>query len=182
MKQKTKNILKVSWKAIRYLFYTFAFFCLFLFVFSFTTGPFWIYHWLGTGNSEYNFEPDYVVVLGGDGMPSESGLMRTYYAAKLANYYPGIEMIICLPGDTTDTNSSICQMKNEIAERGIDPFRIHLLADATNTRSQALDLIKEYPYLKDHNIVLITSPEHMYRALMTFRKSRFPAYRRHPCL
>lgn len=173
MDHKLTNILKIIWKALRYLFFTFAFFCLFLLLFSFTSGPFWIYYWLGTGNSGYNFEPDYIIVLGGGGMPSESGLIRTYYAAKLADFHPGSEIVVCLPGDTSDTSSSVFQMKREIEDREIDPFRIHLSGEGTNTRYQALDLANKYPFLKDRNVILITSPEHMYRSVMTFRKAGF---------
>ncbi|MFH1936913.1 MAG: hypothetical protein ABIK52_05060, partial [Bacteroidota bacterium] len=57
-------------------------------VLAFTSGPFWIWYGLGTSKAEISGTPDYIVVLGGSGIPSETGLMRTYYAALAANHFP----------------------------------------------------------------------------------------------
>jgi len=48
-------------------------------ILSFTTLPYWGYYWLGTSQSEITGKPDYIVLLGGGGMPSESSLMRAFF-------------------------------------------------------------------------------------------------------
>lgn len=156
-------------------FFLAAGFLSFLIVFwCFTSGPFWVYHWLGTSKSQTIADPAYIVLLGGGGMPSESGLIRTYYTAKVADLYPDAIIIIALPGNISDTTSSIQQMKKELVLRGIDPARVLFEPEGRNTRAQAMNIRK---MLSDINpsvsICLVTAPEHMRRAVLTFRKAGF---------
>ena len=94
-------------------------------VLAFTSGPFWIWYDLSVSKAGVNRPPDYIVVLGGGGMPSESGLMRCWYAAKTANYFTRAKVIIALPGNSCDSLSSINRMKKELVIRGVEPERIH---------------------------------------------------------
>ena len=48
-------------------------------IISFTTLPFWGYYWLGTSKSKITEKPDFIVLLSGGGMPSESNLMRAFF-------------------------------------------------------------------------------------------------------
>jgi uncharacterized SAM-binding protein YcdF (DUF218 family) len=137
-------------------------------ILSFTTLPFWMYYYLGISPNILSGNPDYIVVMGGGGMPSESGLMRTYFAGESAKKYPNAKFIIALPGDTSNTKSSLFLMKNELVKRGIDSSLIHFEPNGTNTRSQAMQIKKMVDSTK--NILLITSPEHMYRAVKSFIK------------
>jgi uncharacterized SAM-binding protein YcdF (DUF218 family) len=161
-------------------------------ILAFTSAPFWIWYNFSVKYSGINRPPEYIVVLGGGGMPSETGLIRTWYAAKIANYFSRAGIIISLPGDTTDSLSSVNQMKKEIILRGINQTRIILEPKGTNTRAQALqvkkliDGLKEitnyelritnppsYPHTLLPSILIVTSPEHLTRAVLTFKKVGF---------
>jgi len=170
---KRNRYIKLIWKTARIIFYSFAFFCLFLFIFSFTTGPFWIYYWMGTSQAGITAKPDYIVLLGGGGMPSESGLIRSYHAAVVARSFPDACVLIALPGDPDDTSSSLNRMRHELLLREIDTFRIITESQGTNTRAQALNIINEEAGISSQNIVIVTSPDHLYRAVKTFEKAGF---------
>ncbi len=143
-------------------------------IWCFTSGPFWVYYWLGTGKPALAEPPSYIVVLGGGGMPSESGLIRTYYTAKAAKLNPDAAIIIALPGNISDTASSVQQMKEELVIRGIDPNRILFEPEGRNTRAQAMNVYKILGGINPSvSICLITAPEHMRRAFLTFKKAGF---------
>jgi uncharacterized SAM-binding protein YcdF (DUF218 family) len=147
---------------------------LFLIIFAFTSGPFWIYYRLGTRHTGFDFEPDCIVLLGGAGMPSESNLIRSYYAAEMAGKFSDLPLIIALPGDTADSSSAIIRLADEMVLRGVRSGRIINESEGLNTRAQAL---KIYQLLSDSakrsKMVLITSPEHMRRSILCFRKAGF---------
>ena len=165
----------------------------FIIVLAFTSGPFWMWYDLSVSKAGVNRPPDYIVVLGGGGMPSESGLMRCWYTAKTANYFTRAKVIISLPGNARDSLSSINGMKKELVIRGIAPERILLEDSGTNTRAEALNVLKiisnidqrisnfesvqhsmfNIQYSKFKSILIVTSPEHLYRAVLTFRKAGF---------
>lgn len=157
---------------------------------AFTSAPFWIWYGLGTSKAEISGNPDYIVVLGGSGIPSESGLMRTYYAGIASENFPDAMVIVALPGNTADSLSSVWKMRDELIFRGIARERILVEDSGTNTRAQALLIMKlitkdERRKTKDEisnltslvphssSLLLITSPEHLYRAVLTFEKAGF---------
>lgn len=137
-------------------------------ILSFTTLPFWMYYYLGISHDQLTSKPEYIVVLGGGGIPSESGLMRTYFAAESAEKYPNSKLIIALPGDTLDTLDATYLMRQELVLRGVDFNRIQFESAGTNTRSQAMEIGKVID--NKSNILLVTSPEHMYRSVLVFKK------------
>jgi uncharacterized SAM-binding protein YcdF (DUF218 family) len=156
-------------------------------ILAFTSAPFWMWYDLSVSKAGVNRPPEYIVVLGGGGMPSESGLMRCWYAAKMANYFTRAKVIIALPGNTRDSLSSVNRMKKELIFRGVEPERIILEDSGTNTRAEALNILK---ICTKHNvqctnnnfagsskklpsILLVSSPEHIYRAVLTFKKAGF---------
>jgi uncharacterized SAM-binding protein YcdF (DUF218 family) len=127
-----------------------------------------MYYNLGrTKNTVCITEPNNIVALGGGGIPSESGLMRTYKAAQLSLQYPNAKVIIALPGDTSDCLSSINLMRHEIIYRGVDSSKIQFEPTGTNTRMQALQILSIIDV--NSKILLVTSPEHMYRAIKVFK-------------
>jgi len=107
-------------------------------------------------------------------MPSESGLMRTFYTADLANKYPSAKIIIAMPEDTSKNFTDIDFIKKELRYK-IDSNTIILKENkGTNTRSQALHIAKfDNSTIIDSNIVIVTSPEHLYRAILVFKKVGF---------
>ena len=115
---------------------------LIMIILAFTSAPFWIRYNMGIAKAAITGHPDYIVVLGGAGIPSESGLMRTFYGAKAAKQFPNSMIIVALPGDRADSLSSVNQMKNELIVRGVAPERILLEDSGMNTRAEAL-LVKE---------------------------------------
>ncbi len=159
---------------IRPVLITFGILSILLIIFALTSGPFWLYYRLGTGNIGFTFSPDCLVLLGGSGMPSESNLIRSYYAAAMAGEFPGRPLIIALPGDTTDSSSAIIRLSDEMVLRGISSGRIIYEPEGLNTRAQALNIYQLMSdSAKNSKIVLITSPEHMRRSILCFRKAGF---------
>jgi hypothetical protein len=125
-------------------------------------------------------------------MPGETSLMRCWYAAKLADQFPGAKIIISLPGDTADSLSSVQLMRKELVIRGIAKGRIFFENTGTNTRGQALSVwkilftspffLKERgsggevqlsPVTRHPSLLIVTSPEHLYRSVLTFNKAGF---------
>ncbi|MCX6245960.1 MAG: YdcF family protein [Bacteroidetes bacterium] len=174
---------------LRILKYTFVSLgCLFiiLILLSLTSAPFWTWYNMSTKHAGIHRPPDAIILLGGGGMPSESGLIRCWYAAKAANHFTRAKVIIALPGDIKDSLSSINGMKKELILRGIAGDRILLEDSGTNTRAQAINvkkLIADF-YSTTHShtssiqhpassILIVTSPEHLYRAVLTFKKAGF---------
>ena len=127
-----------------------------------------MYYDLSVSDQKLESEPKYIVVMSGNGIPSESGLMRTYYASEVAKTHVNAQVIVTMPGDTSDTTSACYLMKKELIIRGVENSRISFENVGTNTRSQAQKvkkMIKGNP-----STVVITSPEHIYRSLASFNK------------
>lgn len=140
-------------------------------ILALTSAPFWGYHWLGTSKAELNEEPQTIILLGGGGMPSQSNLMRSWYTGKAAKSFPNAGVIIAMPGELADSTSTPRKMKEELIIRGIEASRISFENMGTNTRSQAINcmgLVK-----LQSPVLLITSPEHMRRAVLCFQKAGF---------
>ncbi len=163
-----KKIAQVLNQLFRWFLLTFGVIFITIIILSFTTLPFWMYYDLSISDQKLESEPEYIVVMSGSGIPSESGLMRTYYAAEVAKTYNKAHIIVTMPGDTIDTTSACYLMKKELIIRGIETNRVSFENVGTNTRSQAQEvkkMIKGNP-----SLVVITSPEHIYRSLATFHK------------
>jgi len=147
---------------------------LFAVVLSFTSLPYWGYYWLGTSQSKITEKPDYIVLLGGGGMPSESNLMRAFFVFKAAQEFPESRIVIATPGDTADSKSTARLVAAELISKGINPQRILYEQIGTNTRMEALCLQKfDNGQIMQKPILLVTSPEHMRRSVLVFRKVRF---------
>lgn len=138
---------------------------------AFTEQPYWGYHWLGTSKAELTWKPDVIVVLGGGGMPSQSNLMRGWYVGNAAKSFPDATVVISMPGDISDSLSTPRVMKNELILRGINPEKIVFEDQGTNTRAQALNCMNIIKMQTP--VLLVTSPEHMRRAVLCFRKAGF---------
>lgn len=168
-KTKIKSIYFL--RLLRNLLVLIGFFFLICVIMALSSAPFWGYHWLGTSKSELKWPPKTIVLLGGGGMPSQSNLMRSWYVDKAAELFPEANVIIAMPGQLSDSLSTPMLMKDELILRGISSDRIHFEAQATNTRAQALNcqgLLK-----MQTPILLVTSPEHMRRAVLCFKKAGF---------
>lgn len=161
-------------KFFKYFFISFGIISFILFLLSFSDIPYYAYHRLGTINSKILSQPDVIIVLGGSGMPSPDGLIRTYYASEAAQEYPNAEIIIALPFDEEDSLYQLQLMEKEILLKGIDSSRISFEPWGFNTRSQAINIASKYKSsIGLRSLLIVTSPEHMYRAVKTFKKAGF---------
>lgn len=143
-------------------------------ILSFTTLPYWGYYWLGTSQSKISGKPDYIIFLGGGGMPSESSLMRAFFVHRAAVESPESKIVISIPGDPTDSLSTARMVATELISKGIAAERILYEQTATNTRSEAIQLqIFNQEKLTNKDILLVTSPEHMRRSVLVFKKAGF---------
>ena len=161
--------LRIFLSIFKNFIYTLGYFFLFLIIFAFTRIPYDVHRWLGLHHSSYDFTPDYIIFLGGSGMPSESNLMRLFYVSRLATQYPDAKIIIAHPKDTL----VISAMRDELMTNDVDSLRILVEKNGTNTREQALQLTSFEKGINQKPILLVTSPENMYRTIRTFRKAGF---------
>lgn len=116
-------------------------------------------------DSTAKFRPDYIIMFGGAGMPSESNLIRIYYTAELANKL-NKPVILVHPED------SVCQaeMTNYLTRNGIPADSILYMTGGSNTRSQSVFLADSFPQLKNASALIITAPEHLSRTLKCLKK------------
>ncbi len=169
----TATPISERWPSIlRYLLGTSGSFALLFLVLSFTDIPYYAYHYLGTCNSKTYREPQLIVLLGGGGMPSPDGFMRTYYTALAAQKYPQAKIIIALPRNENDSLEQLQLMADELIRHGVDSCRILFEPEGFNTHSQAENIAANYGGAVS-TVLLVTSPEHMYRSVSTFKKAGF---------
>ena len=141
---------------------------------AFTSYPGRMYQWLSTDSGKLRDKPEFVVLLGGAGIPSNSGLMRTFCAAEEARTHADAIVIVVLPSDAKNQDSDIARMKDELVMRGVSPNRIVLQYQGRNTREQALQVARQLGNgFADRRLLIVTSPYHLKRALLTFRKAGF---------
>ena len=168
------NIIKHVGNILRKIFLVFGVFFLVILFLSFTSLPFWGYYWLGTSKSDITEKPEYIILLGGGGMPSESSLMRVFFVHRAAKESPNSLIVISIPGNPNDSTSTAHLVAEELISKGINANRILYEQKGTSTRSEALNLQKfNGADITQKPILLVTSPEHMRRAILTFRKAGF---------
>ena len=117
---------------------------LLLLLLSFTSLPYHMHRWLGIAGGITRGPVNSIIVLGGSGMPSGPELLRLHYAAEVAADDPSARILIVHPLDTTVAEL----MAKELTIRGVDPARISLALEGTNTREQALLLTEQDPTYK----------------------------------
>ena len=139
---------------------------------SFTDIPYYAYHSLASTDKTLDQNPEYIVVLGGSGMPSPDGLIRTYYAAEWANSFTQAKIVIA-HSSSTDSSAQLRLMAKELIIRGIDSTRIILEPDGHNTHSQIVNIASIVGGNKKTRLLLISSPQHMYRSIACFEKLGF---------
>lgn len=151
-----------------------GFFALLGFILSFTDVPYNAYYNLGTKNTKLTRPPELIVILSGSGMPSPDGLIRAYYGVQAARQYPGAQIVIALPCDEGDSLRPLRLMADELTIKGISSSRIQFEPLGFNTRSQAMNIAARYTDDKNRlSLILVTSPEHMYRSVRAFTKVGF---------
>ena len=132
------------------------------------------FDWMLTRDESPVVTPAYIVVLGGAGIPSESGLVRTYYAADYGRQFTGATCIVSLPCEGDPETNSVGRMKQELIMRGIEAGRIRMEYRGWNTHWQAAEIAKMLgTNALREPILIVTSPYHCRRSLLCFRKQGF---------
>ena len=135
--------------------------------------PDWIMEWLSYSGMEPEHQPRYVVILGHD-IPSQAGLINVYYAAEVGQNHTGITYIIAMPTDDDPDDSSPGRIREELVLRGIPASDILFESRGRDTHEQAV-LVREMLGKDELNqpLMVVTSPPHMRRAVLCFRKQGF---------
>jgi len=171
---KVKIVFQRLKRILHFAFLTLGVIFGILLLLSFTNLPYWGYYWLGTSQSKISGKPDYIIFLGGGGMPSESSLMRAFFVHRAAVESPESKIVISIPGNPTDSLSTARMVAAELIRKGIAAERILYEQTATNTRSEAIQLQNfNQDKLTNKAILLVTSPEHMRRSVLVFKKAGF---------
>jgi len=130
--------------------------------------------WLQVSDPGAMENPRYIVVLGGGGIPSDTGLMRTYYGAKHSISFPDATVIVALPADEDPKTNSVGRMKDELVLRGVPESSILMETEGRNTHEQA-ERIRAMlgSRVIDDPVHIVTERTHLRRSLLCFRKAGF---------
>ena len=167
---KIKRIKKIGYTTLKIIVLTFS--CIFFIILflALTPAPFYMHHSLGNDPNKTTelFIPEYVIMLGGGGMPSQDNLIRLYYTAQYATHYQ-IPVIIMHPEDSANQD----KMLQELTSKGVPANNITFSTQGTNTRSQILSFKENFPEFLHKRLFIITSPEHLSRSIKCFNKLGF---------
>ncbi|HNW49913.1 MAG TPA: YdcF family protein [Prolixibacteraceae bacterium] len=171
---KIQKIRSYVLKTLRVFLLVFGVFFLLIVILAFTSLPFWARYNLGKSEAFVPKNTQTILVMGGGGFPSESVLMRLWYSEELAKQFPGSKVIIATPGDTLDPQSTVCQMEAHLVASGVRTERIIIESEGLNTRYQALRAREFFQKgLFREPLVVVSSPEHIYRTVLSFEKVGF---------
>ena len=130
--------------------------------------------WLKAPGADAMGIPEYIVVLGGGGIPSDTGLMRTYYGAMHSIAFPDATVIVALPADEDPETSSAGRMKDELVLRGVPAASILLETKGRNTHEQAERILAMLgPGAIDAPVHVVTERSHLRRSVLCFQKAGF---------
>lgn len=166
-----KKVFKGIKKCLRiYLWVTTIVATLFILL-ALTDLPYNAYHKLALKKQQLNSKADVIVLMGGDGMPSPNGLMRLYFTAQQAKENPLAKIVIAMPLNEIDSTYQLRLMAKALIQNKIDSNRILYEYQGYNTRTQAQAIRKMFP--PESKLIVVSSPEHMYRAVRSFEKVGF---------
>lgn len=168
MKEK---IMCKTLKVIRFYIKVMATIATIFVILAFTDIPYYAYHSLSLQNQQIATKADVIVLMGGDGMPSPNSLMRVYFTSKVAKEYESAKIVIAMPLNEEDSTYQLDLMASELCKNGIDSSRVLFEYKGYNTRSQALEIYKMFS--RNQKLIIVSSPEHMFRAVKTFEKVGF---------
>jgi len=165
--------MKTTFKVARFLLASIGVVSLLMVMLAFTDLPYNAYHDLAVRKDTLTTRPQAIVIMGGDGMPSPNTLMRLYHGAEVANQFKEAAIILAMPYNQSakDSLRQLKLMAKELVLRSISPQRIVFEPWGHNTRTQAIQIAKMLE--PNAPLLIISSPEHMYRALASFRNVGF---------
>jgi len=130
--------------------------------------------WLKVPDADSMGIPEYIVILGGGSIPSDTGLMRTYYGATHSIAFPEATIIVALPADEDPETSSVGRMKDELVLRGVPASSILMETKGRNTHEQAEGIRAMLgPGALDTTVHIVTERSHLRRSVLCFRKAGF---------
>jgi len=132
------------------------------------------YRWMAMHGAGAEPPPDYIVMMGGGGIPSESGLTRSWKAAEAAAIFPSAQVIVAMPRENNETADH--GIEHELQLRGVDRARMIREPNGRNTREQAVEVYKLMGVsgnAASNTVGLVTSPEHMRRTWRSFERAGF---------
>jgi uncharacterized SAM-binding protein YcdF (DUF218 family) len=173
-----KKIVKGFKKCILIYAYGSAILASLFVLLALTDIPYYAYQNLSLKKQQLQSKADVIVLMGGDGMPSPNGLMRLYFTAQLAKENPMAKVVIAMPLNEVDSTYQLDLMAKELMNKNIDSNRIIYEYKGFNTRTQAVSVGKMFP-LKS-KLIVVSSPEHMYRAVKSFEKVGFESVGSYP--
>lgn len=169
-----KQVAKKFFKSLKYLIYFLGVIALFMIILAFTRQPYMAYYRLGIYQSDITRTPDYIVLMGAGGMPGPVGLMRCHFTAKAAHMFPQSKIIIALPAKSDKLQKSDAwKMYEELQLRGVDESRVIFETNGTNSFTQARKISNMLSSDLQATLLIVSSPEHMYRCIRTFEKCGF---------
>lgn len=138
---------------------------------QFTNLPWRAYKNLSGVPDPASASPTHVLIMGGSGIPGESGLSRTFFGAEAARRNPQADVLIAMPLGTNESFASRAYF-DELRLRGVPANRIRILAGGRNTREQALRLAETFSKAPPPcRILIVTDPYHIRRTAACIRKA-----------
>ncbi|MDR0994197.1 MAG: YdcF family protein [Verrucomicrobiota bacterium] len=138
---------------------------------QFTALPWRLYQALSCVASPLSTSPTHILLMGGSGVPGESSLIRTYYAAEAAREHPKARLWIAMPLDAAHSETSRAY-QDELTRRGVPLEQIGFLSNGRNTREQAARLMDALEKTgAPVHVRIVTSPEHIRRTAGAIRRA-----------
>ncbi|HPC19565.1 MAG: YdcF family protein [Kiritimatiellae bacterium] len=138
---------------------------------QFTSLPWRAYQALAQVDAPFAGPPTHILVMGGSGIPGESGLSRIFFGAEAAKLYHQAEVLLAMPLGTNESFASRAYAK-ELRLRGVPAKRIHVIDGGRNTHEQALRVAEA---LNGHSnaiqILVVSDPYHVRRTAACLRKA-----------
>ncbi len=149
-----------------------------LWLFALTPLPWKVFGWMGAAGPDRDAAPAYIVLMGGGGIPSESGLMRCYETAVQAARHPKAKVVVAMPLEPDEKPGGTTVVMRELMLRGVDRARILHEDKGRHSAEQArftwklVDGARAQPA-----VMIVSSPEHVLRSRLAFRKAGFTKVR-----
>lgn len=166
-----KAIFRIFWRATRVALALGGLAALLFAAMLFTNLPWRAYRALARVPAAAAGEPSHILVMGGSGIPGESGLCRTFFGAEAARRHPRAQVLLALPLGTNESFASRAYF-DELRLRGVPARRLRVLAGGRNTREQALRLaetLADAP--RPAHVLIVTDPYHVRRTAACVRKA-----------
>lgn len=149
-------------------------FMLVLLILPTTRIPWQWYGALARPGNDATEDPSCLVLMGGGGVPSESGLVRSWKASEAAKHFPNAMVVVAMPIEPGEILPGA--VERELIMRGVEEGRLIREPQGRNTREQALEvrrLLVAGEGDPEPVVGLVTSPEHMKRTWKSFQAAGF---------